>query len=185
MRSPWRHGWATVEGPPVVEPLRLQGPRRGPQPGRAATLALRLCPLPRRPPQQRKAERLPAVALWAVQVREGEPPAGGEPGAWLWLSTVAVQTVADAIARVAWYACGGGPRRLAQNFAKGLSDRSPAVGHRGAPAALLAPLQRPCLAGVVCHHVGAGGAGDAVPRAVGERGMAGALLGPPSLAAAA
>ena len=45
------------------------------------------------------------MALWAVQVREVEPPAGGEPIAWLVLTTVAVQTVDDAIERVPWYAC--------------------------------------------------------------------------------
>ena len=58
-----------------------------------------------RPPQHRKAEHLPAVALWAVQVREVEPPAEGEPSEWLLLTTVAVQTVDDAIERVTWYAC--------------------------------------------------------------------------------
>jgi hypothetical protein len=45
------------------------------------------------------------VALWAVQVREIEPPDGVEPIEWLLLTTVAVQTVADAIERVEWYAC--------------------------------------------------------------------------------
>ncbi len=48
---------------------------------------------------------MPEVALWAVQVREVEPPAGVEPIEWLLLTTVAVQTVDDAIERVAWYAC--------------------------------------------------------------------------------
>jgi hypothetical protein len=48
---------------------------------------------------------LPAVALWAVQVREVEPPDGLEPIEWLLLTTVAVQTVADAIERVEWSAC--------------------------------------------------------------------------------
>jgi hypothetical protein len=105
VQAPERHVWATVEAPPVVEHLRWQGPRRGPQPGRDATVALRWCPLTLRPPQHRQAEGLPAVALWAVQVREVEPPAGVEPIAWLLLTTVAVQTVADAIERVAWYAC--------------------------------------------------------------------------------
>ena len=105
VQAPERHVWATVEAHPVVEHLRLQVPRRGPQSGRDATLALRWCPLTLRPPQHRKAEGLPSVALWAVQVQEVEPPAGEEPIEWLLLTTVAVQTVADAIERVAWYAC--------------------------------------------------------------------------------
>ena len=105
VQAPERHVWATVEAPAVVEHLRLQVPRRGLQPGRDATLALRFCPLTLRPPQQRKTEPLPAVALWAVQVREVEPPDGVEPIEWLLLTTVAVQTVDDAIERVTWYAC--------------------------------------------------------------------------------
>ena len=58
-----------------------------------------------RPPQHRTAEGLPAVALWAVQVRDVEPPDGGEPIEWLLLTTVAVHTLDDASERVAWYAC--------------------------------------------------------------------------------
>jgi Transposase DNA-binding/Transposase Tn5 dimerisation domain len=105
VQAPERHVWATVEAHPVVEHLHLQVPRRGLQPGRDATLALRWGPLTLRPPQHRKAEGLPAVALWAVQVQEVEPPVGVEPIEWLLLTTVAVQTVADAIERVEWYAC--------------------------------------------------------------------------------
>ena len=40
-----------------------------------------------------------------MQVREVEPPAAGPPIEWLLLTPVAVHTVADASARVAWYAC--------------------------------------------------------------------------------
>ena len=105
VQAPERYVWATVEAQPVVEPLCWQGPRRRPQPGRDATLALRFCPLPLLPPQHRKAEGVPAVALWAVQVRAVEPPDGVEPSAWLWLTTMAVQTVDDASERVTWYAC--------------------------------------------------------------------------------
>jgi hypothetical protein len=103
--APERYVWATVAAQPVVEELLLQVPRRGPQPGRAAKLALRYCPLTLCPPRHRKREGLSEVALWAVQVGEIEPPTAVEPIEWLLLTTVAVQTVADAIARVEWYAC--------------------------------------------------------------------------------
>src|SRR5215831_5525415 len=43
--TPQRYVWATVDAQPVVEQLRLQVPRRGEQPARAATLALRFCRL--------------------------------------------------------------------------------------------------------------------------------------------
>ena len=77
--APQRYVWATVEAQPVVEHLRLQVPRRGPQPAREARLALRFCRLTLCPPRHRKAEGLPAVTLWAVQVREVEPPTEGSP----------------------------------------------------------------------------------------------------------
>ena len=97
--------WATVEAQPVVEHLILQVPRRGTQPGREATLALRFCPLTLCPPRHRKSEGLSSVALWAVQVREIDPPMDVKPIEWLLLTTVEVRTAKDAIERVTWYAC--------------------------------------------------------------------------------
>jgi hypothetical protein len=103
--APERYVWATVEAQPIVEHLVLKVPRRGSQPGREATLALRFCPLTLCPPKHRKREGLPEVALWAVQVREVDPPTDVKPVEWLLLTTVAVDTVDDAIERVEWYAC--------------------------------------------------------------------------------
>jgi Transposase DNA-binding len=105
VQAPERYVWATVAAQPVAESLRLQVPRRGTQPGREALLRLRFCPLTLCPPRHRQREGLPAVALWAVQVMEDEPPTAVEPIEWLLLTTVAVQTVDDAIERVTWYAC--------------------------------------------------------------------------------
>jgi len=45
------------------------------------------------------------VVLWAVQVCEVAPPAEVEPIAWLFLTTVAVETVDAAIERVQWSSC--------------------------------------------------------------------------------
>src|SRR2546425_2634294 len=105
VNAPQRSVWDTVAAQPVATQLCLHVPRRGTQPAREATLALRFCPLILRPPQHRKAEGLPAVTLWAVQVCEVEPPAEGEPIEWLLFTTVAVETVDDAIERVQWYSC--------------------------------------------------------------------------------
>jgi hypothetical protein len=79
VRAPERYVWAAVEAQPVVTQLRLQVPRRGTQPAREATLVLRFCPLTLCPPRHRKREGWPQVVLWAVQVREVEPPAEGQP----------------------------------------------------------------------------------------------------------
>lgn len=105
VEGPEQHVWATVETHPVREHLLLQVPSRGPQPGRTATLALRFCPVTLFPPRHRKAEGLPCVTLWAVQVQESVPPPDVQPIAWLLLTTVAVQTAEDARERVGWYAC--------------------------------------------------------------------------------
>ena len=66
VRAPERYVWATVEAHPVVEQLLWQVPRRGVQPAREATLALRFCRLTLCPPRHRKAEGLPEGVLWAV-----------------------------------------------------------------------------------------------------------------------
>jgi hypothetical protein len=105
VQAPERYVWATVAAHPVVAQLTLQVPRRGPQPGREATLALRFCALTLSAPRHRQREGLPEVGLWAVQVVESEPPAGVEPIEWLLLTTAAVHSVDDASERVAWYAC--------------------------------------------------------------------------------
>lgn len=105
VHAPQRYVWDTVEAQAVATQLLLHVPRRGSQPAREALLALRYCPLTLRPPQHRKAEGLPAVTLWAVQVAEVTPPAAAEPIEWLLLTTGAVETVDDAIERVQWYSC--------------------------------------------------------------------------------
>jgi hypothetical protein len=40
-----------------------------------------------------------------VQVHENEAPPEGEPIEWLLLTTVAVETIENAIERVQWYSC--------------------------------------------------------------------------------
>ena len=49
--APERYVWAPVAAQPVLEQLRLPVPRRGVQPARDATLALRFCPLTLSPPR--------------------------------------------------------------------------------------------------------------------------------------
>ena len=81
--QPEHYVWATVAARPVEATSTVQVPRRGAQPARTATLAVRWCPLTLCPPRHRKRERLPAVPLWAVQaltpsVRPDDPDAPAE-----------------------------------------------------------------------------------------------------------
>ena len=103
--QPEHYVWATVAARPVEATATVQVPRRGAQPARTATLAVRWCPLTLCPPRHRQRERLPAVPLWAVQALEEAPPAGTAPIEWLLLSTCAIHTTAEALVRVDWYAC--------------------------------------------------------------------------------
>src|SRR5256886_12269061 len=77
--APQRSVWTAVVAQPVAGQLLLHVPRRGPQPAREATLALRFCPLTLRPPPPRKAEGFPAITLWTLQACEVAPPAAADP----------------------------------------------------------------------------------------------------------
>jgi hypothetical protein len=102
---PERYLWTKVAAQPVVATLTVRVPRRGPQPARQATVAVRWCLVLLGPPTHRTAEKLPSIAVWAVQAVEEQPPAGCDPIEWVLLTTCAVHTPADAVTRVDWYAC--------------------------------------------------------------------------------
>ena len=102
---PERSLWTKVAAQPVVATLTVRVPRRGPQPARQATVAVRWGLVLRCPPTHRQAETLPATAVWVVQAVAEQPPASGEPLEWVLLTTGAVHTMADAVERVDWYAC--------------------------------------------------------------------------------
>ena len=68
-----RYLWATVLAQPVAEIVPVHVPRRGAQPARTAVLTLRFGAVEVCPPCHRRAERLPAVTVWAVHVVEEYP----------------------------------------------------------------------------------------------------------------
>lgn len=99
------HLRAAVAAAAVAGTSTVLLPPRGGQPARQAVLTVRFRAVTLQPPRHRAAERLPAVPVWAVWAVEERPPAGTEPLDWLLLTTVAVQTVEEAQARLDWYAC--------------------------------------------------------------------------------
>ncbi len=96
---------AVVAAAPVTATATVAVPARGDQPARTATLRVRWSPVTLRPPRHRAAEHLAPVAVWAVLAREATPPPGAAAVAWLLLTTVPVTNAADALERLAWYAC--------------------------------------------------------------------------------
>jgi transposase-like protein/transposase Tn5 family protein len=103
--APQQHLWATVAAAPVAGTAEVTIPRRSGQPARPATLTVRFCSVRLRPPRSRSKEKLPQVSVWAVWVRESDPPEGTEPIEWLLLTSCPVGTAEQALQCVAWYAC--------------------------------------------------------------------------------
>lgn len=98
--------WLLLEGQAVAGFLTLELPRREKRQKRQARLALRFSTVTLEPPQRHRAavpEPLPSLSLYAVHVKEVDPPAD-EPGIeWLLLTNIPVQTVDEALQRVEWY----------------------------------------------------------------------------------
>lgn len=97
--------WATLAAAPVAGTVTVAVGRRGTQPERQATCTVRWQAVTLRPPRRAKgAPKLAAVTLWAVLVREEQPPAGVTPLCWQLLTTVALTRTADAVRCAEWYA---------------------------------------------------------------------------------
>jgi hypothetical protein len=96
---------AAVAAGAVGAQVCVEVPRQGARVARTATLDLRWCALTLRPPKARAKSDLPEVQVWAVWATETVPPPQGEPLDWLLLTTVPVQTAAQAVERLEWYAC--------------------------------------------------------------------------------
>lgn len=87
------------------EMLEVSIPGSDKRKARTAQLSIRFSEIRIKPPVHRKAEKLPLIKVWAVLVREENPPPGEEAIEWLLLTTVPVNSVEDAKERVQWYSC--------------------------------------------------------------------------------
>jgi hypothetical protein len=93
--------WAKLAAAPVAGQQALAIPRQGARPARTATLEVRYAAVTLRPPTRSQAA---AVAAWAVYAREvAPPPEVTAPLEWMLLTTVAVETFAQALERLQWY----------------------------------------------------------------------------------
>ncbi|MDA1274094.1 MAG: IS4 family transposase [Verrucomicrobia bacterium] len=76
-------------------------PRHENKPAREATMSIRFAQVSFTAPKHRSKK--PSLTLWAVWAQEINPPAGQKPIQWCLLTTVPVNTLAEAIERIAWY----------------------------------------------------------------------------------
>ena len=99
---PQKYLWDFLAAQRPQARLQIQVPRKDGQPGRLATLAIRLAPVTLRAPCLKEDQ--PPVSLWAVEAREMRPPKGAKPICWRLLSTLPVITAEGAIEKIRWYA---------------------------------------------------------------------------------
>jgi hypothetical protein len=93
--------WKTLENQPVLAIRKLFVPPREERPARTAELHIRTTKVKLRPPAR---SQCPEIELSAVYAIEPNPPTGEEPLEWMLLTSVEVNTQADALLRLEWYA---------------------------------------------------------------------------------
>ena len=93
--------WAHLAAQPALATLLVEVPRRTGKASRTAHLTLRFGPVTLNAPTLK--EQKPALQLWAIQVQEEHPPAGQKAIVWRLLTTLPVNTVAEAKEKVQWY----------------------------------------------------------------------------------
>ncbi len=99
------HLRATVAAGPEQARQTVLVPRHDQQSERSATVSVRWGTVRLQPPVARRGEHLPPVPVQVVLVREIDPPAGVPALDWLLLTTLPVETAAEAERVVAWYRC--------------------------------------------------------------------------------
>ncbi len=89
---------------PRAGQLELVLPSKDNRPSRKATVEVRWCRLTLSPPKHHpQRSQLSAVELKVILVEEENPPPGVQPIRWLLLTTLRVETFAEAVRCVRWY----------------------------------------------------------------------------------
>lgn len=97
-----RRLWDYVRALPVGGTVELKVPRRGASPGRTAVLEIRFAAVELKAPKRKPG--LGSVRLWAIAAEEVGAPSGVEPIQWYLLTTLAVESLEQAVEKLRWYA---------------------------------------------------------------------------------
>ena len=97
-----RRLWDTVGRMKSAGQLKVRVGRRGEQPARLATLAVRFREVTLEAPGRKAGQ--PALTLWAIEARETRAPRGATPILWRLLSTQPVTSLEEACEHIGWYA---------------------------------------------------------------------------------
>jgi hypothetical protein len=103
-QPPLRKLFAALAATPLGATTLLDVPARDGHPARHATLDVRWRQVTLRPPSRRAGEKLPPVSVWAVWAAEAAPPVDMPPLAWVLLTTLPVESAADALQVLDYYA---------------------------------------------------------------------------------
>ena len=96
--------WPKAEGRPIAGHLSVHIPGNDKRPAREAMVSVRYGSVTLKPPWRPNGQKLPAVTLNAVLVREENPPADvDEPIEWLLLTNTPVTSFEQAQRLIAWY----------------------------------------------------------------------------------
>ena len=97
--------WSVVSRSPVGGKIVVEVSRRPNQPARIAECQVQFKRVKLRAPTKRPAHlpKLEPVVLWAVLVREMQPPAGTDPLEWLLLTTLEITTFEQACQLIEYY----------------------------------------------------------------------------------
>lgn len=97
--------WETLAAQPVSGIQVLEVPRSGKRKARTANMALRFAAVSLLSTTRHKARpaAAPAIPVWAVLAREQDAPPDVEPLEWLLLTTLAVESFAQAVEKLLWY----------------------------------------------------------------------------------
>lgn len=96
--------WEAMQAAERTGTTILRIPARGGEPERLAQMEVRCAPVRVRPPNNRRFDGLADLDLHAVWAIELNPPEGSEAVQWMLLTSMAIETMDQALECLSWYA---------------------------------------------------------------------------------